>query len=310
MAVGERRTDMPTLRLLRDAGGYLTIDELRPLVQKYFSEPLGQWNIISNMGGRNSLIYRGLVSRQIRYEGSDWYDFNDHLPKEGRRPDQRVALTEKGRLLLAALPSDELTVPDNFEEIISRQVSTVQENAEIATEFVSQRDEIDSDAAPAETAINRERPRSPKAGDHVFDPEARRQANARRVAGHHALVVALASKAAKADLDVSQTRYADVLVRTKGSGAIFEIKTLRRDGRRTDLVRQIRAAIAQLYHYRFIHRKSPGFEHNVGLYVVVDAEVPEDLASFLREISIGTVWYVDGAFHGDLESLERLPWLN
>jgi hypothetical protein len=260
------------------------------------------------MDGGNSLISRGLVSRQVRYEGGGWHDFNDHLPKEGPRPDQRLALTEKGRLLLAGVGSNEAMIPENFEEIIARQIQALQERVELAELLVPLPDEADRDLAPKETAISREPPQPPKAGDYPHDPEARRQANARRVASHHAMLFAFAAKANNAGLAVTQTRYADALLRMQGFGAIFEMKTVRTNGP-ADLVRQIRAAIAQLYHYRFIHRKSPGFEHNVKLYGVFDAHVPQDLTSFLREINIGVIVYTGGRFQGDPVTLKELPEL-
>lgn len=308
MAVPERQTDMPALRELRDAGGFLTTDELRPRLEAKFTEPLGQWNIISNMDGKNSLISRGLVSRQVRDEGGDWYDFNDHLPKEGTRPEQRLALTERGRLLLARVSNNEAMIPDSFEEIVAEQIVALQERVERAESFAPQPDDADRDLVPKETTIPQEAPQAPKAGDYPHDPEARRKANARRVASHHELVLALTGKATDAGLDVTQTRYADALIRTKSFGAIFEMKTIRRNGR-SDLIRQVRGAIAQLYHYRFIHRKSSGFERNVKLYAVFNAPVPQDLVSFLREINICVVWYTDGRFQGDPATLEELPWL-
>lgn len=308
MAVPERQLDMPTLRALQRAGDFLSTEDLRPILQSQFAEPVGQLNVISNMEGGNSLISRGLVSRQVRYDGGDWYDFNDHLPKEGRRPDQRLALTEKGRLLLEVVPSSEAMVPDDFEEILAPHVTVLRERSEAVNDLVPQRDEADRDVAPAESAIPAQAPRPPRAGDHAHDPEARRQANARRVASHHALVLALTSKAVEASLEVVQTRYADALIRMGPFGAIFEMKTVKQEGR-TDLIHQLRAAIAQLYHYRFIHRRSPGFEHSVRLYAVFDATVPEDLVGFLHEINIGAIWYVDGRFHGNPDTVEQLPWL-
>lgn len=299
---------MPTLRALRETGGFLTTDELRSLVQRQFVEPLGQWNIISNMDGRHSLIFRGLVSRQVRYAGGDWYDFNEHLPKEGPRPEQRLAITEKGRLLLGGVSEAESLVPENFEQIISEQIAVVQERARDLSELVPQRDEADRDATPGETSIRVEPPRPPQAGDHLYDPEARRQATARRVAGHHTLLVALTAKARHSGLAATQTRYADALIRSEGFGAIFEIKTVKR-GSRTDLIHQLRAAIAQLYHYRFIHRTLHGFEHNVKLYAVFDVPVPEDLSSFLSEINISAIWFTNDTFHGDAAARSQLPWL-
>ena len=89
-----------------------------------------------------------------------------------------------------------------------------------------------------------------------------------------------------------------------GFGAIFEMKSVE-----DDLIRQIRGAIAQLYHYRFLHRKTAGFEHDVRLYGMFGVVVPQEMVSFLREINIGSIWCIDGEIHGDPASREELPWL-
>jgi hypothetical protein len=143
-------------------------------------------------------------------------------------------------------------------------------------------DDGEKDEPPDESSIPDQAPKAPTAGEYASDPEARRQALERRNISHHALVLAVKSHAASAGLRVSRTRYADALVRTPAFGAIFEMKSIRDD--KGDLTRQVRAAIAQLYHYRFLHRKTKGFEHGVHLYAVFNAAVPAELVGFLREI--------------------------
>lgn len=312
MAIAERLTDIPTLRALERAGGLLTTQDLRRALESQFGDSLGQWNIISNMDSTTSLFSRDLATRQVKRDGI-WVTFNRHLTKEEARIPQRIVLTERGRVLLASISTAQDTIPSDFEKIISERVAIVQEQAESVNELITERDEADTDTPPAEAGIPKDAPQAPKPGDHVYDPEARRQANARRVARHHALVVAVAEKATSAGLVPTQSRYADVLVRTDTFGAILEVKTVNHSGQsgsQSDLIAQLRAAIAQLYHYRFIHRISPGFEHDVKLFAVFDAVLPPDLTAFLREIGIGTIWFTDGRFQGEAEALEQLPWLS
>jgi hypothetical protein len=126
----------------------------------------------------------------------------------------------------------------------------------------------------------------------------------RRNASHHALVVALKKQALSAGLRCTRTKYADTLVRQPQFGSIFEMKSAR-----DDIVRQVRRAIAQLYHYRFLHRRINGFEHGVHLYGVYNSTIPMDLVTFLREIGIGTIWLVDGTFNADNATRTEPPWL-
>jgi hypothetical protein len=202
------------------------------------------------------------------------------------------------------LPAGATTVPENYEHVIKAEAIKLNSRLEEAFESVLQSDEADHDAAPAETDIPEEPPRAPAPGDFISDPEARRQANERRTRNHHALVVAVKRKAQAAGLSCTRTKYADALVRTNGFGAIFEMKSVE-----DDLIRQIRGAIAQLYHYRFLHRKTAGFEHDVRLYGMFGVVVPQEMVSFLREINIGSIWCIDGEIHGDPASREELPWL-
>lgn len=171
----------------------------------------------------------------------------------------------------------------------------------------SLQDDADSDELPTESAIPDEAPKAPTTGEYASDPEARRQAHERSNTLHHALVLAMKRRALDAGLRVTRTRYADALVRTPAFGAIFEMKTVRED--RRNLIRQVRAAIAQLYHYRFLHRKTRGFEHGTHLYAVFNATIPTELVSFLREIGIGTIWLTNAKFEADPLTDQELPWL-
>ncbi len=131
----------------------------------------------------------------------------------------------------------------------------------LSSDIASMDEVYNADSVPAESDIPDLPPRAPRAGEYASDPDARRQAWERRNAAHHELVLAVKRLALAADIQVSRTRYADALVRTPTFGAIFEMKTVRRDG--ADIIKQMRAAIAQLYHYRFMHRMAPRFEHGL-----------------------------------------------
>lgn len=305
MAVPERDTDVPALRSLAESTeGCLSTAKLRERVQAYFSTDIGQWNILSNRDNGRNVVHLEFVKLQIKNDEGEWVDFRDRLLREGQQPEQRLCLTERGRLLLAGLPEGAMTVPDNYEDVIRDEASDLNARIEEASEWVAQLDEANKETAPAEGNISDEPPRAPMAGDYITDPEARRQANERRKRSHHVLVIALKQKAMDAGLRCTRTKYADALVRTDKFGAIFEMKSVE-----DDLTRQVRGAIAQLYHYRFLHRKTEGFEHHARLYGVFDIVVPQEMVSFLREINIGSIWYTDRDFYGDPLSREELPWL-
>ena len=78
-----------------------------------------------------------------------------------------------------------------------------------------------------------------------IDPEARRQAIERRAA-HRALLDDIARAAAQAYLSC-KTRYADLIVNAR---IIVEAKSIAQK----DAVDRVRGAIAQLFHYKFLHR--------------------------------------------------------
>lgn len=308
MAVPERETDVPALRALAGSlGGHLSTAELRTKVQEYFAADLGQWNILSNRESGRNIVHLDLVRLQIQGDDGTWLDFQDRLAKEGPQPPQRLRITERGRLLLDGLPLGAAIIPDGFEELIAEKEMEASEQLYEAGEVFPVPDVSDGQTAPKEGEIPEAPPQAPRAGQYRADPAARRQALERRNDAHHALVLEVRRRAEAARLQCTQTRYADALVRAPEFGALFEMKTVAADSH--DLVRQVRHAIGQLYHYRFIHRKSNGFEHGVRLFAVFDAPIPEELVDFLRDINIGTLCCIGSKFHGDPMSLRDLPWL-
>jgi hypothetical protein len=132
-----------------------------------------------------------------------------------------------------------------------------------------------------------------------MDLEARRVALERRNKAHHALVRALTDRAIKAGLDCCCSEYADVLI----PGNIFEMKSVSNDE-----VDQVRAAIGQLYHYRFLHRSWSGYEHS-RLYAVFDAPIDGDLVNYLDEIAIGVIWTRGENFEASPRVRSELAWL-
>jgi hypothetical protein len=132
-----------------------------------------------------------------------------------------------------------------------------------------------------------------------MDLEARRQALERRNVAHFRLVRMVADRALAFKLDCCCTEYADVLV----PGCIFEMKSISGDE-----VDQVRAAIGQLYHYRFLHRTWVGYEHS-RLYAVFDAPIEGGLADYLAEIAIGVIWARGEGFEASARVRGELPWL-
>lgn len=155
---------------------------------------------------------------------------------------------------------------------------------------------------PQVRSIADEAPSSTNSATKQHDPEVRRQALERRNHAHHRLVKALQQRAESAALSVFCDQYADMLC----DGNIFEMKSVEGDA-----VRQVRAAIGQLYHYMFIHRNVPGYEEP-GLYAVFDKEIDGSFVEYLTsKVRIGVIWLnPDGSFDADSETRAKLPWLS
>jgi hypothetical protein len=89
------------------------------------------------------------------------------------------------------------------------------------------------------------------------------------------------------------------------SHVFIEVKSISRDE-----LRQARAALAQLYHYRFVYRQ----EYPDPALLAVFGEKPvhngEDLTSFLTSCGIASTWKThEDSFDGTNAARELLPWL-
>jgi hypothetical protein len=90
------------------------------------------------------------------------------------------------------------------------------------------------------------------------------------------------------------------------NGQIFvEIKSVL-----DDVLRQVRAALAQLYHYRFVYRH----DYPSPILLAIFGEKPihrgEDLSDFLTACGIASAWKSEvGSFEGTPEARTTLPWL-
>jgi hypothetical protein len=85
---------------------------------------------------------------------------------------------------------------------------------------------------------------------------------------------------------------------------LIEIKSLE-----DDALIQVRAALAQLYHYRFVYRhdlRSPDMLAVFGKPPIVRGD---DLSLFLDECDIGVAWATDRGFDGTPRARAIAPWL-
>jgi len=113
-----------------------------------------------------------------------------------------------------------------------------------------------------------------------------------RTERHQALVRAVANRSHQGEFYEDAASY-DLLI-DLGDDAdliLIEVKTVVGDA-----PSQIRAAVGQLlyYDYFFVKPSFPG--RQVQELIVVDEEVPNELADFLQENAIGIVVYIDGEF--------------
>lgn len=130
------------------------------------------------------------------------------------------------------------------------------------------------------------------------DLEAWRQALERRTRSHRVLLDKIATAADNAQLSYKQTSHIDLLVSRR---FIVEAKSLRGDD-----VAQCRAALAQLYHYKFLYRAR--YSDPI-LVAVFDNRPTGDLVTFLTSCGIQVLWTDGTRFTGTRSSLEAVDWL-
>ncbi|MBV8581171.1 MAG: DUF3578 domain-containing protein [Candidatus Eremiobacteraeota bacterium] len=156
----------------------------------------------------------------------------------------------------------------------------------------------DSSPAPERTYIRGRQAQSLTAAPSDVDLEAWRQALERRTRSHRLLLDRVAAAAEAAFLPYRQTTHIDLLVDRR---FIVEAKSLRGDD-----TAQSRAALAQLYYYKFIYRER---YFNPELLAVFDAEPAGNLAIFLLKCGIHVLWATESGFTGPEQSRNAIRWL-
>jgi hypothetical protein len=77
-----------------------------------------------------------------------------------------------------------------------------------------------------------------------------------------------------------------------------------------DELRQVRAALAQLYHYRFVYRREYSQPKLLAIFGTKPVHKREDLTVFLTACGIASAWKTErGAFDGTFEAKKVVPWL-
>ena len=133
------------------------------------------------------------------------------------------------------------------------------------------------------------------------DPFAMLKNRERRSQAHQELLDEVWAKRADG-ITAEESDLVDLLL----SGQIFvEIKSVL-----NDVLRQVRAALAQLYHYRFVYRG----DYPTATLLAIFGERPihrgEDLSEFLRSCGIASAWRTEtGLFDGTPEAKKIVPWL-
>jgi hypothetical protein len=120
-----------------------------------------------------------------------------------------------------------------------------------------------------------------------------------RSASHEALLERVAALAAGRVVESS------ILLDLVVDGRILiEVKSVM-----SDAVTQVRAALAQLYHYRFVYRKALPNPELLAVFGNRPLDGTTDLAEFLESCGVGTAWVEGGAFYGRSRARTIAPWL-
>ena len=115
---------------------------------------------------------------------------------------------------------------------------------------------------------------------------------------HEESLKILGAHLAESGHQVESNKFVDAFCRLKSGPALFEVKSI------TDAnaLHQVRAALAQLYEYRFRHQL-----HGASLWVVLSEPLTVDawLVDYLEtDRDVRVLWVVDGTLAGP--SIERL----
>jgi hypothetical protein len=183
---------------------------------------------------------------------------------------------------------------------ISTQLATLFDNADAANLNAS--DVILGDLEPP-PIVPFTASRSTPHVAHKLDIDALAWLNNReRRTNAHERLLQRVIKAAKS-LPLGKSTLIDLVV---GDDLFIEIKSLSED-----VIRQVRGALAQLYHYRFVYRKQ---YKNPRLLAIFEAEPVangEHLAGFLSECGIASAWWnaAKKTFDGTATAKRIASWL-
>jgi hypothetical protein len=135
-----------------------------------------------------------------------------------------------------------------------------------------------------------------------FDQESWHQARDRRTAQHRVLTDLVAAAAKAADKKFGETNYIDLWV---DDDVIIEVKSLANDD-----VKQARAALAQLLHYRHLYRDElPPNPKLVAVFSRRPVGTKNELMEYLTSNGIVAVWPAGEGFTGSSDAASELPWL-
>ena len=150
--------------------------------------------------------------------------------------------------------------------------------------------------------IGQEENTSGKPGKDI-DGEARRQRIERRKKVHRRVLDDVALAALHAELKADFSEYADLIV---DGHWLIEVKSV---GEK-DAVARVRGAIAQLFHYKFLHRQECPHAELVAVFSrkPLTQEGSDELVEFMTEIGIIACWQEPSGRFASLD--ERAPaWL-
>lgn len=127
------------------------------------------------------------------------------------------------------------------------------------------------------------------------------QKQERRNEMHESLADQVADLANNARLPTARSDYIDLLVDSK---IMIEVKTIQ-----DDTIRQSRAALAQLYHYRFEYRETLIQPTLAAIFNARPTHTGKDLSDFLESCGIAVAWKSNDGFDGTESSRRSLPWI-
>lgn len=143
-------------------------------------------------------------------------------------------------------------------------------------------------------------------GKEFGDPEIRRQAHKRRNESHRVTLDAVAGAAKSAHLDYKKTQYADLVILPSASenATLIEVKSLESDD-----VKQTRAALAQLYFYKFIHAELYPHTQLAAVFSRRPVHSTHSLIEFLEECGIAVAWLEGDQFIGGSGRFSAVSWM-